>query len=434
MRHVRMRTGLRWSVLALLTMVPASARAQGLDEIGRLSLQNRRLTIGSEAAGTLTAEDAKWVDGTYAQAWGIELQRGQSVTVDLLSDDFDSYLLIGGPGFDEHLSDDDGAGACDARLTFEAPETGLYRVVVNTIAVESVGRFRVRVSTEPGPITEGSCRGDGLEDPDAFAGVNVEWLRSLPTDGRSLRVGQEFPGALSEGDSVSGDGSHVQAWALNLNVGDRVVIDLLSEAFDPFLMFIGPGMEDPLYDDDGAGGCYARIDFTAGASGTYRVVANSIGEGAVGRFRLRVTTTPGPTMEGDCADISSDWLNDLPVAGRMLELGREHGGELSTADAGGPDGSWVQAWELQLRGGVPSVTVDVLSDDFDAFLFVVAPDGEIWRDDDGAGACDSRVTLPSPGAGRYRIVVNTTLPGQTGRYRVRVTETPGPRTAGDCGG
>jgi len=428
---VRIRTGLLSGAIAALMLFPAEVGAQGLSEADRLPLQNRRLRVGSEVAGTLTAEDAKWVDGTFAQAWGLELRSGQEVTIDLLSDDFDSYLLIGGPGMDELLSDDDGAGACDARLTFDAPAAGLYRIVVNTISVESVGRFRIRVSDRPGPVTDGDCF-DG-EDGDLPDGDQVEYLRNLPTEGRALRIGQEFPGELTGDDEISWDGSHVQAWALNLSAGERAVVDLISESFDPFLMFIGPGMDEPLYDDDGAGGCYARIDFTAGSSGTYKVVANTISEGASGRFRLRVTATPGPTMEGDCADFSSDWLHDLPVEGRVLRFGREHSGELFESDSEGPDGSWVQAWELDLSGA-STATIDLLSDDFDAFLFVVAPDGEIWRDDDSAGGCDSRITLTSVESGRYRIVVNTTLPGQTGSYRVRVTESPGPQTAGGCGG
>jgi hypothetical protein len=419
-----------WSgVLAVVLTLPAGAVAQDLSEVDRLPLQGRRLRVGAEVSGRLTAEDAKWVDGTYAQAWGLELRRGEEVTVDLLSDDFDAYLLVGGPGMDGVESNDDGAGACDARLTFRAADGGMFRIVVNTVSVESVGRFRLRVTEDPGPVTEGSCGGGG--DVDDLFGESTDYLLGLPTGGRDLRIGQEFPGELRDDDEESPDGSYVQAWALDLRAGDRVVVDLISEEFDPFLWFIGPGMNEPLYDDDGAGACNARIDFTAGTRGTYRVVVNTIGSFAMGRFRLRVTETPGPAMEGDCSGVSGSWIADLSADGRTLTVGTEFSGALTDMDEEGPDGSWVQAWDLGLFGA-PSVTVDLLSDAFDAFLFVLTPDGDVLSDDDGAGACDSRVTISSPDDGRYRVVVNTTLPGQVGRYRVRVTEDPGPQTAGGC--
>ena len=107
--------------------------------------------------GQLAASDHRGWDDTYVQVWELGLRAGQAATVDLLSTDFDAYLMIVGPGIEGVLSDDDGAGACNARVTFTAPEAGVYRIAVNTIGTEDTGAFRLRVAREPPPRANQAC-------------------------------------------------------------------------------------------------------------------------------------------------------------------------------------------------------------------------------------------------------------------------------------
>ena len=87
-----------------------------------------------------------------------------------------------------------------------------------------------------------------------------------------------------------------------------------------------------------------------------------------------------------------------------------------------------------------SVTVDLLSSAFDAFLFVFrpgisAPDplgGPLLQDDDGAGGCNSRISFVFPEDSIYRVIVTTVEARKGGLFILRVTETPGPRTPGSC--
>jgi hypothetical protein len=215
------------------------------------------------------------------------MQGGQEATVDLLSDDFDAYLMILGPGLPLR-SNDDGAGACDARITFAAPETGAYRVLVNTILGESTGQFRLRATDQPGPMTAGEC--------ETLAGIVV----TLPATGQ-LRVGAEVTGEITVSDPVSGDETYLQVWELPLQAGERATVDLLSSDFDAFLYLVGPGIEGAAFDDDSAGACDARLTFTASESGTFRVAVNTVLSGSVGSYRLRVTEEPGPMTRGECS-------------------------------------------------------------------------------------------------------------------------------------
>jgi len=55
-------------------------------------------TSGQSQQGTLTRSDVLLdSDTTYAQAWTIQGRAGQTITIDLESDTFDSYLFLRGP-------------------------------------------------------------------------------------------------------------------------------------------------------------------------------------------------------------------------------------------------------------------------------------------------------------------------------------------------
>jgi hypothetical protein len=121
---------------------------------------------------------------------------------------------------------------------------------------------------------------------------------TLPTGGRMLRVGTTVSGVLATTDPEVGPGEHVQAWAIAGTAGDSATIDLLSEDFDAYLRVVGPGIEPYLINDDGAGGCDARITVRFPQDRMYRVIVESMS--GVGRFTLRVPATPLPASELPC--------------------------------------------------------------------------------------------------------------------------------------
>jgi len=256
-------------------------------------------------------------------------------------------------------------------------------------------------------------------------------LQALPTGGRSLTVGTDVPGILSGADSLSWDGTYMQAWELTVPQGGSVYVELISEDFDAFLMVLRPDQREPVFDDDAAGACNARVLLDEVPIGTLTVIANSVAE-STGRFRIRAGAEPLAQIEGDCDTGLTEWLAALATDGREMALDREHSGTLSPSDSVGGDGTYAQAWNLVVAG-LPSLTIDLLSDDFDAFLFVLTPDGEVVRDDDAAGSCNARVQIDAPMPGAYRVVANTRLPDEVGTFRLRATEVPAPMTQGQCG-
>jgi hypothetical protein len=151
------------------------------------------------------------------------------------------------------------------------------------------------------------------------------------------------------------------------------------------------------------------------------VVVNSLWSEATGRFRLRAMDQPGPVTAGECdmledTDLDDEqlaWLMALPTAGRALGVGDEVRGELTFSDSVSWDDTYIQAWDLQMQGG-QEATVDLLSDDFDAYLMILGSGLPLRSDDDGAGACDARITFTAPETGAYRVLVSSGCARPTG--------------------
>ena len=73
------------------------------------------------------------MDGQLVQAWAFESRAGDFATIEFLSDDFDSYLRVFGPGLSEPLSNDDGSEGLNARLSVSFPQDGVYHVIASSL-------------------------------------------------------------------------------------------------------------------------------------------------------------------------------------------------------------------------------------------------------------------------------------------------------------
>jgi serine protease Do len=121
----------------------------------------RRIAVGQTQQGSLTRDDVLLRrDSTYAQPWTIQGRVGQTVTVDLESDEFDAYVFLRGPGIadDQSLQDDDSGGNCNARLTATFPQTGEYEIVANSAGTKyATGQFSLSVTTGSKPKSVARC-------------------------------------------------------------------------------------------------------------------------------------------------------------------------------------------------------------------------------------------------------------------------------------
>jgi hypothetical protein len=121
------------------------------------------IDVGETQQGRLSESDVLLThDSTYAQAWTIQGRAGQTVTIDLESDDFDAYLFLRGPGISggRDFQDDDSGGSCNARLTATFPQDAEYEIVVNAQEHYKTGAFTLSVSSGAKPKSVARCTRD----------------------------------------------------------------------------------------------------------------------------------------------------------------------------------------------------------------------------------------------------------------------------------
>lgn len=120
---------------------------------------NRTIAVGQSVSGQITTSDEMWVDSTYIERWIVNGQAGQTVTIDLMSADFDAYMMVKGPGVPtDHDSDDDSGGKCNARLVVTFTDNAPYEIDVNTQGRKyATGAFVLTVTSGAKPKSDTPC-------------------------------------------------------------------------------------------------------------------------------------------------------------------------------------------------------------------------------------------------------------------------------------
>lgn len=254
-----------YSIGVFETPPPALSYACGQpdpDALSGLPTDGRELSFGSTVTGSLDFV-SEAVDGRPVEAWTLRAVAGEPLSVAQESDAFDSYLFLLGPDVEGVVSDDDSGGNLNSRIDFTPGTAGPYTVIASALGEGAQGSYTLRVE----------------------AAVDLAAL----TPSGELEMGQAVDGLLATDDPVVVDGRRGQVWALDASAGERVTIELLSDAFDAFLYVAGPGLPEPLTDDDGAGDLNSSVTLTFPEAGSYRVIASALGGSATGPYTLRAT-------------------------------------------------------------------------------------------------------------------------------------------------
>ncbi len=348
------------------------------------------IRVGQAVTGRLVQTDQKFSDGSRYKLYAFVGAKGDTVAVDLTSDDFDANLLIADASGNSLARNDDGGDRCNARLTFVPPATGNFRIYANSSAQAEIGDYRLSLAKGKAPVPSDTvCRGFGR-----VAGL--------------IEVGQTITGTLSSDDpEFQGDTTYFERWILPVKPNQAFTVDLQSDAFDAYLL-LTKGRGDKLVEnDDGGGGCNARLVYTAQDDHPLRVVVNTASRPRhqTGRFTLRVTEGASPVeTKGNCrftnAASTTQTLQQpsgvpqstgprAPIA--AIRVGETLNGSLTASDSLYPDNTYFKFYQFTAPAG-RAVTLDLSSDDFDPVLIVRGADldNSIINDDGGPG-CYARV-------------------------------------------
>ena len=265
------QTLLRKPVVAARNVEPSPARATA----GPV----RTISVGQMVQGELASSDELYSDTTYYQRWQFTSRRGEDVTINLSSPDFDPVLIVRGTA-DSSLINDDGGPGCASRVAFTAPGSGPFTILVNTTSSphRQTGKFTLAVTQGREPI----------ESTNDCQPANSGTLNDIA-------MGQTINGRLSDSDPLYPDTTYYQRWQFTPRSGQDVTIDLASSEFDPVLIVRGAA-DSSLVNDDGGPGCASRVAFSARGSGAVTILVNTTSDPTrqTGAFTLSVSPTRKP--------------------------------------------------------------------------------------------------------------------------------------------
>lgn len=368
------------SVLLLLVAAPLAAQAP------------RTVGIGRPVTDSLTARDPvrRSAHAPY-HVWRFDGRRGQRLTVDLVSPDFDAYLIARDPDGFPLGADDDSGHDLAARLHLILPRDGSYRFIATASAGDSArGVYTLTVS--------------GWETPPAPA----------PGRAATLLPGETKTGVLEPGDDVGADGPYEDRWTADLPVGARLRAELRSEDLDAYLTVLDPDGAVLGSDDDGLGERNSRVSFRAAKAGRYTLVASSYGDTPqAGAYRVTLAVD-----SGDFADAGET---------AAIRSGETKEGRLETGDMTGSRGL-EDRWTFAGRAG-EVVRLDAVSGDFDPYLVLRAGPMAVDSNDDGGGGLNARLLTVLPTTGTYTAVVSGFADGRSGGRYTLTLATSGPPPA-----
>ena len=228
------------------------------DEQGAYTLKITTERIGQvqSRTGVLAEEDTMALKGEYYDTFPIRVQKNQRIFVELRSDEFDTYLVVK-PATGQPLINDDFLSENTSRIEYIAEATGSTQVHVTSFEPAETGSYTLAI-----------------------------------VYGEQVDI-QTQAGRLDSGDKILPEHGHSDEYYLTLNVGQHIIVELVSADFDTFLRVEKPDgfyEENDDYNDETS---ISRLEVFAAASGEYRIFAAAYGEGETGSYTLKLINLSG---------------------------------------------------------------------------------------------------------------------------------------------
>lgn len=322
------------------------------------------LAVGSSAGGLLEPGDEVGPDGGYMDRWTVDLRAGARVRAELRSDDFDAFLVVYAPGGSIVGTNDDGLEGSNAVVSFRAPSAGRYTVIATSF---------------PDNPVVGTYRLDLIEETGLFA---------EPGERATINAGETREGRLEPGDVMQGS-YLTDTWTFQGRAGQLARIDVSSSQFDTYITLLDDTGTILGSDDDGGEGTNSALTQVLPRNGVYTLRVRPYSQAQEGgAYRVSLVLAEAPAAAGRSA---------------RLRPGERAAGRLEAGDNRRDEGGYSDAWEFEGRAG-QHVLVEMTSRDFDAYLELYDPRGNlIASDDDGGEGTGSFISIALPNSGRYRL-------------------------------
>jgi len=248
-----------------------------------------------------------------------------------------------------------------------------------------------------------------------------------------IAFGQTINASLSTADCRFPDGTYYDEYTFTANSGQQIRIEMSSTDFDTYLFLFSPSdlnqpnINEPLAENDNISSTNrnSRIPVNASAfitlpeTGMYTIVAN----------------TNSPTLS---ATSNNYTLTLTAAAGECpstpINFGETKSGGLATTDCRLPDETPYDPYTFNgIAGQQVAISMNTTSSTFNPYLYLLAPDRRVLREDDNSGGGrnaripDATGFFTLPETGRYIILANvfpiTGSTATTGNYTLTLTST-----------
>ncbi len=344
--------------------------------------------------GRLQNGDETLSSGEFFDEYRVQGRAGESLVLDLRSAAFDPYLILIYPDGEQVENDDYEGDLTRSLVSATLGQDGTYRILVTSYRPGETGGYDLT-------IRGGS--GEGGTAFTAASGVRNE------------------TGALGPSDAELRSGEYYDTYTFEGMPGQRVRLELRSTEFDPFLV-LQPPRGASIQNDDYEGDLTRSVveaDLTE--PGTYHVYVTSYAAKEVGRYALAMDFSGGlgtPTH----ADTGAPVRLTARFDAAELTMDESIDGVLETSDRRLESGEFTDLHVFDGEAGEP-VRIEMTSSEFDTYLLLTTPSGELIENDDFDGSTNvSRIDMIMPMDGRYRIEATSFRPGETGRYRLRISQ------------
>lgn len=153
----------------------------------------------SSSSGELTTADCRLDDGSYLDLLQFAGTAGQTVTIDLTSAAFDTYLYLLDPTPVAVASNDDVLGTTNSRIVFTLTRTGTWTVGATSLGANQLGAYSVAIQCSAGAAPTPTPPVVPPPTPTPVAGSCVSNATTLCVNGGRFRVQATF--ATAQGQS-----------------------------------------------------------------------------------------------------------------------------------------------------------------------------------------------------------------------------------------
>ena len=220
----------------------------------------QKLALNGPALSGLLTEKSSVLpaDNSFFDLYSFEGKAGQQITIEMKSQEIDSYLILVGPNQREIAQDDDGAGSKNARITVRLPADGTYTLLANSYEAKQSGAY------------------------------TLELKASAPTS-PSRAILQEEGALVAGGPVLPSDKSLYRDYNFEGRSGQSVTISLESTDFDAYVAIFDPNGKLVAENDDASDSTKnAFLSVTLPATGRYRVIVNAYDASGRGRYTLTI--------------------------------------------------------------------------------------------------------------------------------------------------